>query len=186
MTARLHLVRHGKAAAGWDADPDPGLAPEGRADAQRAAALLAPLGALPVVTSPLRRARETAEIVAARWDVEPVVDAAVSEIPSPTDDLADRGRWLRGVLAGRWSEQGDDLRAWRSGVLDGLRRLAGAGDTVVATHFVVINAAVGAALDDDRVVCESITTGSVTTIAVDADGGLAVESLGRTGSTEVR
>ena len=56
----LVLVRHGRPAAGWDADPDPGLDPEGVAQAERMAAALAPSGPLPIVVSPKRRTRETA------------------------------------------------------------------------------------------------------------------------------
>ena len=57
---RLHLVRHGRATGGWDVDPDPGLDPLGVEQADRLVERLAPLGPLPVVTSPLRRCRETA------------------------------------------------------------------------------------------------------------------------------
>ena len=41
--ARLHLIRHGQAAAGWDADPDPGLDDVGRAQAAGVAATMAEL-----------------------------------------------------------------------------------------------------------------------------------------------
>ena len=55
---QLYLVRHGRAAAGWNTDPDPGLDDIGRAQAAAAADRLAPIGPLPIVTSPLRRCRE--------------------------------------------------------------------------------------------------------------------------------
>ena len=58
--SRLVLVRHGRAAAGWDADADPGLDATGREQADAVAAALAPEGPLPVVVSPMRRTRETA------------------------------------------------------------------------------------------------------------------------------
>lgn len=58
--ATLFLVRHGRAAAGFDGHHDPGLDDLGRTQAISAAAHLAPLGPLAIYSSPLARARETA------------------------------------------------------------------------------------------------------------------------------
>ena len=69
----LHLVRHGRAAAGWDADPDPGLDATGRGQALAVAARLAALPPRPVATSPYLRCRETAQPVADRWGTVPEV-----------------------------------------------------------------------------------------------------------------
>jgi broad specificity phosphatase PhoE len=180
---RLHLVRHGQAAAGWGADHDPGLDDVGRAQARAAAASLAALGPLPVVVSPLRRTRETADAFVDVWpDVAPVVDPAVGEIPSPTEDLADREAWLVGVLAGRWSDLDDALRAWRRDVVDAL--LGMDDDTVVVSHFVAINAAVGTATGDDRLVCFRPDNCSVTVLEHDGDV-LRVVELGAERGTAV-
>jgi broad specificity phosphatase PhoE len=180
---RLHLVRHGQAAAGWGADHDPGLDDVGRAQAAAVAEALAPLGPLPIVVSPLRRTRETALAFADVWpDVTPVVDPAVGEIPSPTDDLAGREAWLVGVLAGRWSDLDDALRGWRRDVVDAL--LAMRDDTVVVTHFVAINAAVGTATGDDRLVCFRPDNCSVTVLEHDGDV-LRVVALGAERGTAV-
>lgn len=181
----LYLVRHGQAAAGWGTDHDPGLDDVGRSQAVAVAAALAPLGPLPIVVSPLRRTRETADAFAGMWpDVSPVVDQAVGEIPSPTDDLAGREAWLVGVLAGRWSDLDDGLSAWRRNVVDAL--LGMGDDTVVVTHFVAINAAVGAATDDDRLVCFRPDNCSVTLLEHDATGGgLRVVALGAERGTAV-
>jgi broad specificity phosphatase PhoE len=180
---RLYLVRHGQAAAGWGADHDPGLDDVGRAQAAAVADALAPLGPLPIVVSPLRRTRETALALADVWPtVTPVVDPAVGEIPSPTDDLAGREAWLVGVLAGRWSDLDDALRGWRRGVVDAL--VATRDDTVVVTHFVAINAAVGTATGDDRLVCFRPDNCSVTVLDHDGDA-LGVVELGAERGTAV-
>ena len=84
------MVRHGKAAAGFDGHIDPGLDALGREQAEATAAALAPLGPLPVHSSPLARARETAAPLAERWSVPPAIETRVAEIPSPTDDLRER------------------------------------------------------------------------------------------------
>jgi broad specificity phosphatase PhoE len=139
--SRIYLVRHGHAAAGWSEDHDPGLSETGRAQAESAAVELAPLGPLAIVTSPLRRARETAAPLAEAWGTTPTVDPAVSEIPSPTDDLAERGEWLMGLFATGWDDWPADLQAWRRGIPETLAALE--ADTVVFTHFVLIAQAAG-------------------------------------------
>ncbi len=57
-------------------------------------------------------------------------------------------------------------------------------DTVVVSHFIAINAVVGAAIGNDRVMHVSLANCSITT--VDTSGGsLAVVDIGRTAATEV-
>ena len=180
---RLTLVRHGQAAAGFGEDHDPGLSEIGRRQAEAAADAVAPLGPLPILCSPLRRCRETAQVLADRWDVTPTVDPAVGEITSPTDDLAGRTAWLREAMQGPWSALDDERRTWRDGVV--ARLLAIDTDTVVHSHFIAINAAVGAALGEDRVVCFTPDNCSITTL--ESDGrSLSIVSLGGQAMTEVR
>lgn len=181
---RLVLVRHGRAAAGWDVDHDPGLDETGRSQAEAAVAAVDALaGPLPIVVSPLRRTRETAAAFERRWDVTATVEPNVGEIESPSDDLAERGAWLRDVLVRRWSDLDPPLRQWRRRVVDTL--LALPGDTLVVTHFVAINAAVGAATGDDRVVV--FTPENCSRTVLDADAGrLHVVELGTEADTVVR
>ena len=178
------LVRHGEAAAGWDGDADPGLSVRGRAQAERVAADLAGLAGTPVVTSPLRRTRETAAPIAAALGVEARVDPAVGEVvaPPPFAALDQRGPWLRGFMQGGWTDADPSLLAWRSDVVSAL--LALPGDAVVVTHFVAINAAVGAALGDDRVVCFRPANCSRTVLRLGEDG-ITVARLGDEAETVV-
>lgn len=179
---RLHLVRHGRAAAGWDADPDPGLDATGLAQAEAVADRLAPLGPLALLTSPLRRTRETAAPLARRWGVEPVVEPGVGEIAAPPLAPGERSAWLAAVMAGRWADQAPDLRRWRDGVVATL--LALPADAVVVTHFVAVNVAVGAATGDDRVTCCRPANASVTVL--DAGGsGLRLVAPGDEADTVV-
>ena len=78
--AIVHLVRHGRATGGWDVDPDPGLDDVGIAQAASLADRFAPLGARPIITSPLRRCRETAVPLAVRWELTPRVDSLVTVV----------------------------------------------------------------------------------------------------------
>ena len=55
---KLYLVRHGRATSGWGLEADPGLDESGHLQAEASARKMAPVGPLPIIASPLRRARE--------------------------------------------------------------------------------------------------------------------------------
>lgn len=181
--SHLILVRHGKAAAGWDADLDPGLDETGRRQAGDVADGLALFGPLPIYSSPLRRCQETAAPLAARWVTEVTIEPGVGEVESPTPDLAARGEWLRGFMGGTWAEQPPELHVWRQRVLGTLVGLEGE-DAVVFSHFIAINVAVGAALDDPRVIVFAPDNCSRTEIRVDG-GRLEVVEMGGQARTRV-
>jgi broad specificity phosphatase PhoE len=163
--SRITLVRHGKAAAGWE-DSDPPLDDTGRAQADAMAAAIG--GAARVlVSSPLRRARETAGALARLWGVTATIEPRVGEVVAPDEfDVATRVNWLRGFLAGTYSDAGTDYCRWRDDVLDVLRSLP--DGAVVVSHFVAINAAIGKAWGDDRVLCQAVDNCSRTVIDIDA------------------
>ena len=180
----IYLVRHGRAAAGFGAHADPGLDDVGRGQADRAAGRLAGEigGPVPIYTSPLARARETAAPLAARWGVDAVVEERVAEIPSPTEDLRQRAHWLAGVMAGRWTDLPAELRAWRQRMIDCV--LAFDGDSVVFCHFVAINVLVGAATGAEALITFRPDNGSVTRIGTDG-GRLSLIERGAEASTTV-
>jgi broad specificity phosphatase PhoE len=178
----LYLIRHGRAAAGWDSDPDPGLDTLGHGQARDAAERLDTHGPLDLIVSPMRRTQETAAPLAARWGLEPRIEPRVSEIPSPLTDLRARGEWLRGVVAREWTQLDAPLLAWRQALLQALGELQ--RDTAVVTHFIAINAAAGAACGDDRVVHFRPDYCSVT-ILRSRQGTLELIELGAQGQTRV-
>jgi len=179
---RLYLVRHGKAAAAFSEAPDPGLDATGAAQAEAMAERLAPLGPLPIIVSPLRRTRETAMPLERRWRSTARIEPAFGEIPSPMEDPAARGAWLRGVMADTWSAQPVALKTWRQHVVDGLIALE--RTSVVVSHFVAINVAVGHAEGDERVVVFAPDNCSVTVLDID-DGVLRVARRGVERATQV-
>ncbi len=179
---RLYLVRHGRAAGAFAEARDPGLDPVGRAQAEAMASGLVPLGPLPIVASPLRRTRETAAPLELRWRRVARLEPAVAEIPSPVEDLAQRGVWLRGVMAGRWSELPDELRAWRERVVAALAAIP--ESSVVVSHYVAINVSVGRATGDDRVLCFAPDHCSVTIVEI-AEGALRLVERGGEAATRV-
>jgi broad specificity phosphatase PhoE len=100
----------------------------------------------------------------------------VSEIPSPPGvALAERSAWLLGLAERRYRDADPDTRRWRDEAVAAVRQLD--RDTVVFTHFVAINAVLGAALDDDRVFVARVANCSRTVIDV-VDGRLHLVELG--------
>ncbi|HLZ83001.1 MAG TPA: histidine phosphatase family protein [Caulobacteraceae bacterium] len=167
----LYLIRHGKPAAAWGDDDDPGLDETGHAQAR---AIAGRLMALPeaerpraVVSSPLRRCRETAQPLADAMGVELEIEPAVGEIPTPAAlSVAQRPEWLRSAFTGAWADiRGDiDYEAWRKGVAEAVSRRR---DTAIFSHFVAINAVMSVITGDDRVIGFRPDHTSMTTLAVE-------------------
>jgi broad specificity phosphatase PhoE len=180
--ARLYLVRHGKATGSWDTDLDPGLDDVGREQAEAMAAALMLQGPIPLLTSPLRRTRETAAAIERRWGIQAQVEPRVAEIPSPSTTPLQRVEWLKNVLQSRWPDLGESLQVWRNQVFKTLVEFT--RDTVVVSHFVAINVAVGYARNDDRVTCFRPENCSCTVLDVQ-DGNLRVVELGAEGASRI-
>jgi broad specificity phosphatase PhoE len=135
--------------------------------------------------SPLRRARETAGALERLWDVTSAIETRVGEVVAPNDfDVASRTSWLRGFLVGTYTDAGEIYEKWRDTVLDALRGMP--DGAVVVSHFVAINAAIGKAWEDDRVVCQPVGNCSRTTIEIDeASDAWRVVELGAAANTVV-
>ena len=171
------LVRHGRAAAGFGSHRDPGLDDVGRAQAEATAEELVRRfeKPVPIYSSPLMRAQETAAALARRWGREVLLEPRVAEIPSPTEDLRERARWLQGVMGGRWADLPPDLIRWRQEMIDCVMEFE--TDTVVFCHFIAINVVVGAAKGAEELILFGPDNASVTDIGTDGDE-LALISLG--------
>jgi len=179
---KLYLIRHGNAAGTWADSLDPGLSELGREQAAKVAERFASMLPLQMVSSPMRRARETAEPLMAAWNVEPTIEPGVSEIPSPMEDMDERVKWLRAMMPDFWGNQSPLVQSWRANVVRALTDLP--QDTVIFTHFLAINAAVGAATGNDRVTVFRPDNCSVTVLRSVADE-LQLLELGAEGETRV-
>jgi broad specificity phosphatase PhoE len=189
--SRVYMIRHGKPAATWGdhvTDADPGLDVTGHEQARAASDTLL---ALPpeirprlVVSSPLRRCRDTAAPFAKALGQDLQIEEAVAEIPTPTNLAAEaRGPWLRRAFVTQWADvEGDiDYALWRNRVADAVARHAGAA---IFTHFVAINAAVSAATGDDQVLSFQPDHTSITVFEVEG-GKLTLIERGRSAVTGV-
>ena len=165
---RIYTVRHGKAAAGFGEDMDPGLDATGQAQAKAAAENLKGLGPKPILSSPLKRCQETSAPLAALWKTTPAIEPRVAEIPSPKGmSLEERVVWLRKHMAGSWTGSDPALEQWRDDCVAAVLELK--RDTVVFSHYVAINVLMGNAVGDDRVVVFSPDNCSITVF--DNSGG---------------
>lgn len=170
--ARLYLIRHGRPSSTWGGhDDDPGLDETGlgQARAARDWLLSRPGGERPtlVVSSPLRRCRETAEPTAEALGVAIEIDPVVGEIPTPAGLTGEeRPAWLRNAFQGTWQAiEGDmDYDAWRGDIL---ASLANRGHTAVFSHYVAINAAVSRLLGVDQVLAFRPDHCSITVLETD-------------------
>ncbi|MEQ1817495.1 MAG: phosphoglycerate mutase family protein [Terricaulis sp.] len=179
---RLFLIRHGEPEAAWGgAVDDPGLSEAGNAQAEAAAAALAGLGQLAILSSPMRRCRETAAPFERRTGLSAGIEASVSEVVAPAG-VTDRRSWLRtnfpwdaGVARRTWSEVDPALRTWRDSVAGwalGMKQ-----DAAVFSHFIAINALASVAMrSDDTIVCVP-GYASITEFEV-RDGALHLMRLG--------
>ena len=172
----LYLVRHGEPSAMWGEHPDPGLSPVGHQQAKIAAEAISAIGPQAILTSPMARCLETAHPTAAALTKPPKLESVIAEVPVPAY-VQDHRTWLTRLMAGSWHEPWIDgsLRAWRRDIgllLAGLKE-----DTVLFTHFIAINAAVGMAIGSEKVVNFQPSHASITVLD-NKMGFLSLKSLG--------
>jgi broad specificity phosphatase PhoE len=181
----LYLVRHAKPAATWGVAIDPGLDDLGRNQAQQAAdGFQKSTQSLPIYTSPLKRCRETAEPLAMLWSTRATILPQVAEIPSPPLSMADKQKWLHDGMQGTWTQLqasapadgSPDFLTWRTQLLQTLSAIN--HDSVIFTHYIAINVAVGAAQGHDRVLSFRPGHASITKLEV-AQGRIAILELGK-------
>ena len=168
----LILVRHGLAAQGVE-DLDPGLSDVGHEQARITAGALKDSNVNRLVVSPLRRTQETAGPIAQALGLTPELRTEVAEVFDPSMPVEERQNMIGPFMRGLWSEQPETLRAWRRRAIDALLEIGKASsesgrDAVIATHYVLIGVAVGAASDDDRVIPAPIANCSMTRIQFEA------------------
>ncbi len=199
---RIILIRHGQTAhtvgdliSGSGSDPQPDLDGEGLAQARAAAARLSQwVGAVDrIVTSPLPRARQTAQEVARGSQVALTQDASWTEAhfgsweSLSVAEVVDRfpGQWeamIGDPLLG--PPQGESLDRVRRRVIAAWDSLGGqAGTTVVVTHLTPIRIVLAHILGTPH---ESfgrllVRPGSLTVIDRWADAGAVVITVGERG-----
>lgn len=192
----LLLIRHAEpvriAPGEGDGGPvDPELTARGRDEAQRLAAWLATEDIDAVISSPLRRARQTAEPIARALGLDVEVDSGVIEYDAnadhyiPAEELKRErdARW-QAMLDGRWEDFGgeapDQFRGRIVPCLDGIIRRFPGGRVAVVCHGGVINVYVGALLGLDRLLWFEPGYTSITRVAAARSGQRSLVTLNET------
>ncbi|MEU6050330.1 bifunctional RNase H/acid phosphatase [Streptomyces xanthochromogenes] len=201
--ATFVLLRHGETALtpskrfSGSGGSDPELSAVGRGQAERAAAAFAERGTIEaIVSSPLRRCRETAAAVAARLGLDVHIEEGLRE--------TDFGAWEGLTFAEVRERYPDDLDAWlgsaKAAPTGGgesfatvARRVAAARDRLVAayprrtvlavTHVTPIKTLVRLALGapPESLFRMELSAASISAVAYYADGNASVRVLNDTG-----
>jgi broad specificity phosphatase PhoE len=150
---RLFLIRHGEPQQAWGgSESDPGLGARGAVQAQNAAER-----PLSVLSSPMRRCRETAAPFASLTGGHVFVEPRVSEVATPSG-VADRRAWLQDNFPWRgpmrhWTALDPLVLAWRERLLAAVCAIE--TDSAIFTHFIAINTLIGAALGrSETILCK--------------------------------
>ena len=151
---KIYIVRHGEAAATWGDDLDPPLSEKGLQQAKEASLALAKLipdmTKVQCISSPIKRAHETAGFFSENQKKAIVIEPRVAEIPSSGKSLKDRIPWLREVMQSEWNTLSSELRQWRQDCIDYVLSLQ--SDSVIFSHYIAINVLIGHCNQDDRVI----------------------------------
>ena len=188
----LTLVRHGRPDEDDTVRPhDPPLRADGRRQALAVAALLADEGVTRIVTSPMQRARETAEPLAARL----AMPAHIVDGWAEADRHLARYRsteTLRGLGGGEWGRfladpvrfLGHDPALFMADVMGALAELLAAPDdthVVVFTHGLPINVILSSVLGLERIIHFQPGYGSVTRLRARGPDRIGILSVNETG-----
>jgi len=142
----LLLIRHGEAAESWGTHPDPGLSELGIKQSKSLLnnKMLELLDSYSFVSSPKSRAKMTAEPLIKKFNKELIVKDAYSEIPSNDIDNSQKKAWLTDVMNTEIRDLPDFVVNWRNNIIK--HSLGVSQNTIIFTHFMVINALVGSLL----------------------------------------
>jgi probable phosphoglycerate mutase len=182
---KLLLIRHSEPDPTRDC-VDPPLSNEGRRLAANTAEWIVGEGVSIVYSSETRRARETAEVVAARVGAPLVIEDGLAEFGGgyeyvPVDELrrTDDARWTA-MAAGDLTVYGTDADTFRAGVTAAMETIVAAhpGETVaVVSHAGAINAYLGGILGIERLLWVELDYAAVSRLAVSRSGVCSLVSL---------
>jgi len=96
--------------------------------------------------------------------------------------LAERGAWLKSLTRQRWQDLDEVIQGWRREAIECLLEIS--QNTVVVSHFMIINAVVSWARGEEGVVCCHPIQGSRTTLEHDGKSFRVLE-IGAQGPSTV-
>lgn len=138
MDKIIYLVRHGKTGYPWDPDLDCGLNQLGLLQAEELAKTISNETHIPIISSPLRRAQESAAILAKRWESPIIIDTRVGEIPFPQNCSIPPMDWLKEIMNDNWVNLDSNIIEWKKIVAKCIMEQD--NDCIIFTHYLTIAA----------------------------------------------
>ena len=189
---KIYLIRHGEAIDGWTS-LDPGLSKLGKKQAEDLRSSLKKKlnDKTDIISSPLLRCQETANISVSDSKKKIVFDDIFRELPSPIKDLNKRVTWLKRVLPLNWEELEEDTESklsnidyylWRKKIINKI--ISFKNETVIFTHFVVINYVIGKIMNSNKVIKFYPDNCSITEIGIE-DNKMELIKLGDSSISKV-
>ena len=172
---KIYLIRHGEAIDGWTS-LDPGLSKLGKKQAEDLRSSLKKKlnDKTDIISSPLLRCQETANISVSDSKKKIIIDDIFRELPSPIKDLNKRVTWLKRVLPLNWEGLEEDNESklsnidyylWRKKIINKI--ISFKNETVIFTHFVVINYVIGKITNSNKVINFYPNNCSITEIGIE-------------------
>ena len=177
----IYLVRHGEAANSWAEALDSPLSELGN---QQAKSVSRSFGETPlsIVSSPMLRAKQTAAPLSQIWNVSVKIDDCFIEIPSDSEE-SDRKKWLQQIFKQEWNMVNRQIWEWRERAFEAL--LCKKSNTVIFTHFMLINAVISKIEKTNQLVFFSPDNASITHLKVTNERTIKIVKLGREKKTVV-
>jgi broad specificity phosphatase PhoE len=182
----IYLVRHGEAGKSWDEDLDPGLSDKGKEQSKKLVSELDGdfrLLNFKAISSPLARAQETAIPLQEKHGFDIEIYKTFAEIPSPGIEMSQRSTWLKEMFKVKIDDLEDPQQKWRNSIVQSIQGMK--EDTIIFSHFMVINCVVGWINNFDSLVGFYPDNCSVTKI-INRNGKLELTRVGNELSTVVQ
>ena len=184
VEAEIILIRHGEAASSWSDDPDPGLSNLGKNQAEALKENLESLKSknFQLISSPKKRAIETAQPTSLDWKSEIKIDDTFSEIPASYIKLERRMEWLKSIMKMDITLLPKDVKKWRSRIIGSLISIK--SNSIIFSHFMVINVVVGYIKNHPILLSMYPDNGSLTKIKV-SNGKISLIEIGDEKNTKI-
>ena len=163
----IYLIRHGEARKSWDEDKDPGLSFKGKEQALKLGRFLnedLKNKKFKIISSPLKRAQETARPFSKERKQKITINTKFSEIPSPGVSMKDRSNWLGTIFNIDIENLEEPQNLWKNNILEEIKNTK--EPTLIFSHFMVINVVLNKIFNHKKLVVFRPDNCSVTKIQV--------------------
>ena len=173
----LIFVRHGEASGSWGEHPDPGLSESGVSQSEKLISnnSLQLLEDYIFISSPMSRAQMTAAPLIKKYKKSLLIDSIFSEIPSSKVIASEKKEWLKKIMTMNVDVLPQDVAEWRNRIIS--RTLSFSDNTIIFSHFMVINAVVSGLMKRSEIMCFYPDYTSITQITLQNNRAISI-SLG--------